>query len=46
VCSDNGHVDYELTMVKGEHDRLGEEELCSRLLIRAIAEACGAGIRE
>ena len=36
-----GVTTYGLTMNKGLRDRLGEEELVSRLLIRAIAEGCG-----
>jgi hypothetical protein len=31
---------YELVMHKGRRERLAEEELCSRLIIRAIALAC------
>ena len=37
---------YELVMQKGRRDRLGEEELCSRLLIRAIAMACAVPLVE
>lgn len=36
-----GVLTYGLTMTKGLRDRLGEEELVSRLLLNAIAEASG-----
>jgi hypothetical protein len=36
-----GVSSYGLIMTKGARDRQGEEQLVSRLLIRAIAEACG-----
>jgi hypothetical protein len=38
-----GVSSYGLGMLKGARDRLGEEQLVSQLLLRAIAEACGIG---
>jgi hypothetical protein len=38
-----GVSSYGLVMLKGARDRLGEEQLVSQLLLRAIAEACGIG---
>jgi len=35
-----GVSSYGLVMLKGARDRLGEEQLVSQLLLRAIAEAC------
>jgi hypothetical protein len=32
---------HAMTLVKGARDRQGEEQLASRLLLRALAEACG-----
>lgn len=32
---------YSLHLAKGQRDRAGEEELVSRLMIRALAQACG-----
>jgi hypothetical protein len=37
-----GVTTYGLTLTKGLRDRLGEETLVSQLLLRAIADACGA----
>lgn len=34
-----GLLTFDLTLVKGARDRLGEEQLVSRLILRAIAEA-------
>jgi nicotinic acid mononucleotide adenylyltransferase len=34
---------YTVTLVKGARDRAGEEAVVSRLIIRALAEACGLG---
>ena len=36
-----GVSSYGLVMTKGARDRLGEEQLVSQLLLRAIASACG-----
>lgn len=36
-----GVSSYGLVMLKGARDRLGEEQLVSQLLLRAIATACG-----
>jgi hypothetical protein len=36
-----GVSSYGLVMIKGARDRLGEEQLVSQLLLRAIATACG-----
>ncbi|MEX2536825.1 MAG: hypothetical protein WD273_14615 [Trueperaceae bacterium] len=36
-----GSKSYGLQLAKGERDRAGEEALVSRLVIRAIADACG-----
>ncbi len=36
-----GVSSYGLVMLKSARDRMGEEQLVSRLLLRAIAEACG-----
>jgi hypothetical protein len=38
---DSGTASYNLRLAKGHRDRAGEEELVSRLLIHALAEACG-----
>jgi hypothetical protein len=35
---------HELTLVKGARDRAAEEEVVSRLLLRALAEACGLAV--
>ncbi|HEU5090110.1 MAG TPA: hypothetical protein VFT99_21795, partial [Roseiflexaceae bacterium] len=43
VYSNAGVRAYGLVIEKGLRDRSGEEELVSRLLVRAIAEAAGAG---
>jgi hypothetical protein len=37
-----GVAHYRLTLRKGERDRSGEEELVSLLILRAVADACGA----
>jgi len=34
-------ISYELTLVKGQRDRAQEEALASRLVILALARACG-----
>lgn len=36
-----GTTTYSLTLTKGLRDREGEEEVVSRLVLRALAEACG-----
>lgn len=36
-----GTVTYSLTLTKGLRDREGEEDVVSRLVLRALAEACG-----
>jgi hypothetical protein len=41
--SARGTALYSLTLTKGARDRDGEETLSSRLLLRGLAEACGAG---
>ena len=38
---DGGGAAYSLQLNKGERDRNGEEEVVSRLLLNAVAEACG-----
>ena len=38
---DTGGTDYSLVLAKGHRDRPGEEEVVSRLVLRALAEACG-----
>ena len=38
---DAGVTLYDLKLAKGERDRPGEEEVVSRLVLRALAEACG-----
>lgn len=43
VASDNGVAIFHLTMLKGTRDRADQEVLVSRLVIHAIAVACGAG---
>jgi hypothetical protein len=40
VRDSEGVSSYGLVMLKGARDRLGEEQLVSQLLLRAIAEAC------
>lgn len=35
---------YTVTMMKGARDRAGEEAVVSRLVIRALAEACGVAV--
>ncbi|MBC8163441.1 MAG: hypothetical protein H7Z42_19710 [Roseiflexaceae bacterium] len=40
VCGRDGLRSYGLTLSKGARDRGGEEQVVSRLVIRAIAEAC------
>ena len=37
-----GTTHYRLTLVKGARDRSGEEGLVSLLILRAVADACGA----
>ncbi|GAB4441288.1 MAG: hypothetical protein Kow0031_23270 [Anaerolineae bacterium] len=41
VCTEQGVTAYSLTLNKGARNRLGEETLVSRLLLLALAEACG-----
>jgi hypothetical protein len=41
VQSATERIEYELVMRKGATNRLGEEALCSRLIVHAIAAACG-----
>lgn len=41
VRASDSMATYGLVITKGLRDRLGEEEVVSRLLIHAIAEACG-----
>lgn len=41
---DGGAV-YSLTLIKGERDRAGEEEVVSRLFLNTLAEACGVDER-
>lgn len=36
-----GTVSYSLTLAKGLRGRAGEEELVSRIILKAVAEACG-----
>ena len=36
---------YSLEMVKGVRDRIGEEEVCSRLVLNAVSEAMGLDTR-
>ncbi|MDP6550069.1 MAG: hypothetical protein QF659_08360 [Dehalococcoidia bacterium] len=38
---DSGSASYSLRLAKGHRDRAGEEELASRLLVHALAGACG-----
>ena len=38
-----GAVTYDLMLAKGSRDRAGEEEVVSRLVLHALAEACGVG---
>ena len=38
-------VEYALLLQKGARDRIGEETLVSRLLLNAVAEACGVSER-
>ncbi|MCU0493133.1 MAG: hypothetical protein MUD01_16230 [Chloroflexaceae bacterium] len=40
VCAATATKSYALTLTKGQRDRYGEEELVSRVLIHAIAQAC------
>jgi nicotinamide mononucleotide (NMN) deamidase PncC len=41
VWDDDGLVTYSLRLAKDRRDRAGEEEVVSRLLLRALAQACG-----
>jgi hypothetical protein len=41
VSSGGGVTIHQLTMLKGSRDRAGQEALVSRLVIRAVAAACG-----
>ncbi len=38
---DAGVTTYNLKLAKGQRDRPGEEDVVSRLILRALAEACG-----
>ena len=38
---DSGVTSYSLTLAKGQRDRPGEEDVVSRLVLSALAEACG-----
>ena len=42
VWDDSGLTTYDLTLAKGERDRAGEEEVVSRLVLQALANACDA----
>ena len=35
---------YNLTFIKGLRDRAGEDEIASKLVLRAIAESAGSGV--
>src|SRR5688572_2734873 len=37
----SGRTDYGVLLRKGERDRLGEETLIARLIVHALADACG-----
>jgi hypothetical protein len=37
----HGRTDYAIVLIKGERDRLAEETLVARLILSALAEACG-----
>jgi nicotinamide mononucleotide (NMN) deamidase PncC len=41
--TDTAVTTYGLTLVKGLRDRSAEDKLVSRLVVRALAEACGVG---
>ncbi len=41
ACDGAGSAVYELILAKGKRDRAGEEDVVSRLLLHALAEACG-----
>lgn len=41
TCDGAGSAVYELILAKGKRDRAGEEDVVSRLLLHALAEACG-----
>ncbi len=41
ICSAEGSQTYSLTLEKGLRDREGEEQVVSRLILRALAEASG-----
>ncbi len=41
---DAGWTSYSLQLAKGHRDRAGEEELVSKLVVRALARACGIGL--
>ncbi len=39
----NRLVSHELTLAKGARDRQGEEDMVSRIILNALADACGLG---
>ena len=41
IWSETGTANYSLQLAKGQRDRAGEEEVVSRLLVQALAGACG-----
>ena len=41
---DSGVTTYALNLAKGQRDRPAEEEVVSRLVLRALAESCGVGL--
>lgn len=43
VRDDAGRTDYGLVLVRGARDRSGEETIISRLIVKALAAACGGG---
>ena len=40
----HGRTDYAVVMIKGERDRLAEEALVARLVVHALADACGVDV--
>lgn len=41
TAGEGGERSYSLTLAKGSRDRAGEEEVVSRLVLHALARACG-----
>ena len=41
---EDGTTTYDLKLAKGRRDRAGEEEVVSRLILRALAQSCGLGL--